>query len=119
MQNNGIVRKVDELGRIVLPIEVRRIMGIAERDSLVISMNENEIEIRKYEPICLFCGSNQLRCIEINIRHAHARHCSSQPVIAECAHLAVYSDTFTAKVNQNKSFSRQLIQATKTATGKL
>ncbi len=59
MQNNGIVRKVDELGRIVLPMEIRRIMGIAERDALVISLNENEIVIRKYEPICLFCGSNR------------------------------------------------------------
>lgn len=59
MQNNGIVRKVDELGRIVLPMEIRRIMGIAERDALVISMNENEIVIRKHEPICLFCGSNR------------------------------------------------------------
>lgn len=59
MYNNGIVRKVDELGRIVLPIEIRRIMGIAERDSLLISMNENEIVIRKHEPICLFCGNNR------------------------------------------------------------
>jgi transcriptional pleiotropic regulator of transition state genes len=59
MHNNGIVRKVDELGRIVLPMEIRRIMGISERDSLVISLNENEIVIRKYEPICLFCGSNR------------------------------------------------------------
>lgn len=59
MHNNGIVRKVDELGRIVLPIEIRRIMGIAERDSLLISMNENEIVIRKHEPICLFCGNNR------------------------------------------------------------
>ena len=59
MHDNGIVRKVDELGRIVLPIEIRRIMGIAERDALVISMNENEIVLRKHEPICLFCGSNR------------------------------------------------------------
>ena len=59
MQNNGIVRKVDELGRIVLPMEIRRIMGISERDALVISLNENEIVIRKYEPICLFCGNNR------------------------------------------------------------
>ncbi len=59
MRNNGIVRKVDELGRIVLPIEIRRIMGIAEKDALVISMNENEIVMRKHEPICLFCGNNR------------------------------------------------------------
>ncbi len=59
MHNNGIVRKVDELGRIVLPMEIRRIMGIAERDSLVISLAENEIIIRKHEPICLFCGGNR------------------------------------------------------------
>ncbi|MBE6983312.1 MAG: AbrB family transcriptional regulator [Ruminococcaceae bacterium] len=59
MQNSGIVRKVDELGRVVLPIEIRRIMGIGERDALVISINENEIVMRKHEPICLFCGSNR------------------------------------------------------------
>ena len=67
MRNNGIVRKVDELGRIVLPMEIRRIMGIAERDALVISMNENEIVIRKYEQICLFCGSNR------NLREFHGK----------------------------------------------
>lgn len=73
MRNNGIVRKVDELGRIVLPMEIRRIMGIAERDALVISMNENEIVIRKYEQICLFCGSNR------NLREFHGK-----TVCADC-----------------------------------
>lgn len=59
MRNNGVVRKMDDLGRIVIPMEIRRIMGIAERDALVISLNENEIVMRKYEQGCLFCGSNQ------------------------------------------------------------
>ena len=59
MKSTGMIRRVDELGRIVLPIEIRRIMGISERDALVISMNENEIVMRKHEPICLFCGNNR------------------------------------------------------------
>lgn len=58
MQHNGVVRKIDELGRIVLPIEIRRLMSISEGDSLLIDMGENEIVIRKYESRCLFCGGN-------------------------------------------------------------
>ena len=43
MKATGIVRKVDELGRIVLPIELRRTLGIAERDALEIYVDGNSI----------------------------------------------------------------------------
>lgn len=59
MKATGIVRKVDELGRIVLPIELRRTLDIEERDALEIYLDEDKIVLQKYEPACLFCGSNQ------------------------------------------------------------
>ena len=58
MKSTGIVRKVDELGRIVLPIELRRTLDIAERDELEIYMANDHIILRKYEPTCVFCVSS-------------------------------------------------------------
>lgn len=57
MKSTGIVRKVDELGRIVLPIELRRTLDIGERDALEIYVDQDQIILRKYEPACIFCGS--------------------------------------------------------------
>ena len=59
MKSTGIIRKVDELGRIVLPIELRRNLDIAERDELEIYMEGDQIILRKYEPSCVFCSSSQ------------------------------------------------------------
>lgn len=56
MKATGIVRKVDELGRVVLPIELRRTYGIAVGDSLEIYVNGKDIVLRKYAPGCTFCG---------------------------------------------------------------
>lgn len=57
MKSTGVVRKVDELGRIVIPIELRRTMGIAEKDALEIYVDSEKIILRKYEPACIFCGN--------------------------------------------------------------
>ncbi|QGG46269.1 AbrB/MazE/SpoVT family DNA-binding domain-containing protein [Heliorestis convoluta] len=57
MKSTGIVRKVDELGRVVIPIELRRTMGIDEKDSLEIYVDNEKIILKKYEPACVFCGS--------------------------------------------------------------
>jgi transcriptional pleiotropic regulator of transition state genes len=57
MKSTGIVRKVDELGRIVIPIELRRTLDIEEKDALEIYVNEAEIILKKYEPACIFCDS--------------------------------------------------------------
>ncbi len=57
MKATGVVRKVDELGRVVLPIELRRTLDIAEKDSLEIFVNEETIILKKYEPACVFCGN--------------------------------------------------------------
>ncbi len=59
MKSTGIVRKVDELGRIVLPIELRRTLDIAEKDSLEIYVDDNRIILKKYEPTCIFCGNSK------------------------------------------------------------
>lgn len=56
MKSTGIVRKVDELGRIVLPIELRRTLGIAEKDALEIYVDQGLVILKKYEPACIFCG---------------------------------------------------------------
>jgi transcriptional pleiotropic regulator of transition state genes len=57
MKSTGIVRKVDELGRIVLPIEMRRTLDIAERDALEIYVEGNSVILKKYKPSCIFCDS--------------------------------------------------------------
>lgn len=57
MKSIGIVRKVDELGRIVLPIELRRTLDIAERDELEIFLDDDRVVLKKYEPSCVFCGA--------------------------------------------------------------
>ena len=56
MKSTGIIRKVDELGRIVLPIELRRTLDIAERDELEIYMESDRIILQKFEPACVFRG---------------------------------------------------------------
>lgn len=59
MKSTGIIRKVDDLGRIVLPIELRRTLDIAERDELEIFMEGDHILLRKYEPACIFCTGDK------------------------------------------------------------
>lgn len=59
MKATGIIRKVDELGRVVLPIEMRRILGIEERDAVEICMEDEHIIVRKYENSCIFCGNEE------------------------------------------------------------
>ena len=57
MKSTGIVRRVDELGRIVLPIELRRSLNIKERDTLEIFVDDEKIVLKKYEPADIFTGN--------------------------------------------------------------
>lgn len=57
MKSTGIVRRVDELGRVVIPIELRRTLEIEERDQLEILLEDDRIVLRKYQPTCIFCGA--------------------------------------------------------------
>ena len=58
MKATGIVRNVDELGRIVLPIELRRTLNIEIKDPLEIYVDGESIMLKKYQPACVFCGSS-------------------------------------------------------------
>ncbi|WP_217562714.1 AbrB/MazE/SpoVT family DNA-binding domain-containing protein [Paenibacillus sp. GbtcB18] len=55
----GMVRKVDELGRIVIPVEIRRTLGVAEKDPLEIFVTEDRIILKKYAPGCFLCGNTE------------------------------------------------------------
>ncbi|MDI6715547.1 MAG: AbrB/MazE/SpoVT family DNA-binding domain-containing protein [Actinomycetota bacterium] len=57
MKSTGIVRRVDELGRIVIPMELRRTFGIEIKDPLEIFVDGDSIVLSKYQAVCVFCGS--------------------------------------------------------------
>lgn len=57
MKSTGIVRRIDELGRIVLPMGIRQSLGIVERDSLEIFIDGERIVLQKYQPACIFCSN--------------------------------------------------------------
>lgn len=59
MKATGIVRKVDELGRVVLPIELRNKFDIKVKDPIEIFVDGSSIVLKKYEPNCIFCGSSK------------------------------------------------------------
>lgn len=59
LKSIGIVRTVDDLGRVTLPIELRRTLEITEKDSLEIFVDGDSIVLKKYEPACIFCGNAQ------------------------------------------------------------
>ena len=59
MKSTGIVRKLDELGRLVIPIEIRNKLKITERDPIEIYVDGSNIILNKYEETCIFCGNNK------------------------------------------------------------
>lgn len=56
MRATGYVRKLDELGRIVIPIDLRRMLGLEEKDAMEIYMDGGCVVLKKYAPACVFCG---------------------------------------------------------------
>ena len=56
MKSTGIVRKIDDLGRVVIPKELRRTLNINECDPLEIFIEDESIILKKYQPGCIFCG---------------------------------------------------------------
>ena len=73
LKSTGIVRKVDELGRVVIPIELRRTLGIDVKDSLEIYVDSEKIILKKYEPACIFCGNAD-----------HVKHHKGRIICNEC-----------------------------------
>jgi AbrB family transcriptional regulator, transcriptional pleiotropic regulator of transition state genes len=59
MKATGIVREVDDLGRFCLPKELRRTLGIKEKDPLAVFVNGDQIILRKYAPGCTLCGKSE------------------------------------------------------------
>lgn len=57
MKSTGIVRRIDDLGRIVLPIELRRTLDIGERETMEIFVEGSSVVLKKYRPTCIFCDS--------------------------------------------------------------
>lgn len=57
MKSTGVVRRLDDLRRLVIPIELCRTMGIEERDAMEIYTDGDKIILKKYEPACIFCGN--------------------------------------------------------------
>ena len=59
MKSTGIVRRVDELGRVVIPIEIRNQFNIVEKDPIEIYVEGSSIILKKFEPNCIFCGNTK------------------------------------------------------------
>ncbi len=72
MKSTGIVRRVDELGRIVMPVELRRSLNIEIKDPMEILVEGNTICLRKYEIKCVFC-ENEIGLVDFN----NAKICSA------------------------------------------
>lgn len=59
MKSTGIIRRVDELGRVVIPIEIRNKFNIVEKDPIEIYVDGSSIILKKFEPNCIFCGGTK------------------------------------------------------------
>lgn len=57
MKATGIVRRIDDLGRVVIPIELRRTLGVEEKDPMEIYVQEDMVIFKKFQPGCVFCGN--------------------------------------------------------------
>ncbi|MDD6154599.1 MAG: AbrB/MazE/SpoVT family DNA-binding domain-containing protein [Eubacteriales bacterium] len=68
MKSTGIVRPVDALGRVVIPIELRRNLGIGKDDSLEVFVEGDSIVLKKYSPRCVFCGEDK------NVREVRGKY---------------------------------------------
>ena len=59
MKSTGMVRRIDELGRIVIPSEIRQTLGIQLRDSIEIFVEDDRVILQKYRPSCIFCKETE------------------------------------------------------------
>lgn len=60
MEKTGITRKIDELGRIVIPVDLRRRLEMGEKEVLELFLDNDKIVLRKYEPWCVLCGGTKV-----------------------------------------------------------
>ncbi|MEJ6950091.1 AbrB/MazE/SpoVT family DNA-binding domain-containing protein [Natronospora cellulosivora (SeqCode)] len=92
MKATGIVRKIDDLGRIVLPKELRKTMNIEKRDPVEIYVDGDMIILKKYQPACIFCG-NAEKTIEYK----------SKVVCTDCLEEINKSEIKTSEVNNKET----------------
>lgn len=59
MRSTGIVRKIDKLGRIVLPVDLRRTMDMSIQDAIEIYTEQDKIILKKYKNTCMLCGNTE------------------------------------------------------------
>ncbi len=59
MKASGIIRRIDELGRVVIPVEMRRALDIGEKEELAISVENSAIVLRRARAGCVFCGGGK------------------------------------------------------------
>lgn len=59
MKSTGIIRRIDELGRVVIPSEIRNQLSLEEKDSVEIYVDGSRVILKKFEPNCLFCNSTK------------------------------------------------------------
>ena len=74
MKPTGVVRKVDELGRIVLPISIRQTMEISSGDAVEIFTDDGRIILQKYQPACVFCNNADNIVFFIDFPHSMDLH---------------------------------------------
>ena len=90
MKSTGIIRKLDELGRIVIPIELRNKFNISEKDPIEIYVDGSNIILKKYEVNCIFCGKTE-----------NLREYKGKPVCLNC--LSKLSDLSEKNVKVTKT----------------
>ena len=78
MKATGIVRPVDPLGRVVIPVELRRTLNIKTDDSLEVFVDGDFIMLKKYEPACIFCGNAK------DVEHIHGKRNSALSGMFPC-----------------------------------
>mgnify|MGYP001657252095 CR=1 FL=1 len=61
MRAMGIIRRLDELGRVVIPVEMRRMLDLADRDTVEIAVDGDRIVLQKHTPRCVFCRDHNRR----------------------------------------------------------
>jgi transcriptional pleiotropic regulator of transition state genes len=74
MKSTGIVRKIDDLGRIVVPMEIRKTFGIENGDPLEIFVDGDQVILKQYSPGCVFCGA-----VEDSMTK-----CKGKPICKQC-----------------------------------
>lgn len=72
IRSTGIVRRVDELGRVVVPVELRRVLGLGEGTPVEIFTHGETVLLRRYEPLCVFCGHWGEEMVELSGRQVCA-----------------------------------------------